>query len=266
MTAKRNETQHELAAFSDRVVAFALDMSLFVGAYFVTLKLAFPKYSVLSNPHEGVWAPAWTALFLLFQAYMSSEGRVSPGKALVGIRVVSREGEALSIAQAAFRSGAYLVSSVMNLGFAWSLLDPARQCWHDMAVGSLVVESRPRTTLARATLRASAGGIMALIGGLWYWNHVALPRYERIMDVAYAKVGLEEISKLQQVHRLLHGRYAKDLDALAKLSGEPEVFKRDMSRLFDANKGIKIEADKNGYRVSAHANDDLRTLVAVNGK
>lgn len=263
--SKEQDRQHELAGFGDRVVAFALDMSLFLGGYFATLKLAFPRYSVLSNPHEGIWVPAWTALFLLFQAYMTSEGRVSPGKALVGIRVVSSEGEPLSLGQAVVRSLSYLPSSILNLGFLWSILHPARQCWHDMAVGSLVIESRRRSVFAHAVLRASAGGVLALIGGVWYWNNVARPRYDRIMDVAYAEVGLQEISKLQQVHRILHGRYAKDLDSLAKLSGEPEVFKRDMSRLFDAKEGIKIETDAEGFRVSARATDEERTLVAVSG-
>lgn len=259
------DLQHELATFSDRVAAFGIDLGVFALGYLVTLKLAFPKYSPFSNPHESVWLLAWTALFLLAQAYLSAEGRVSLGKGLVGIRVVSPHGEPLSIGQATVRSLSYLPSSLLNLGFLWVLFNPARQGWHDMAVGSLVIETRRRSPLERAGLRALAGGIIAVIGANWYWNHIAQPRYERIMDVAYARVGLDELQRLQEIHKLLNGRYAKDLDALAKVSGEPEVFKRDMSRLFDKQAGVKIEADSKGYRITAYATDVNRTLVAAHG-
>lgn len=265
MSHHKDDHHHELAGFSDRVVAFAVDMSLFVGGYFLSLSLLFPQYSVFRNPNEGVFAAAWTGLFLLFQAFMTSEGRRSPGKALVGIRVVDLHGDSLSVGQAFVRSLAYLPSSVLNLGFAWVLANPARQGWHDLAVGSLVIESRRRSALTRATLRAASGGVLALIGSLWYWNNLAKPRYEAIMDVAYAKVGLEEISKLQRIYKIQNGRYTDDLGKLAPLTGEPKVFLDDMGRLFDAKAGIKIELKDKGYRVVARATDSRRTLVSLDG-
>ena len=102
----------------------------------------FRKYSVFINPYTGQWALLWTGFFLVYQGYLSCEGRRSLGKAAMGLRVVGREGEALGLGAAAMRSALYVVSSILNLGFLWSLLNPERRCWHDMAVGSRVT-ARP---------------------------------------------------------------------------------------------------------------------------
>lgn len=264
----RHESENadlNLAGFGDRLVAFSADIALAAAGYFLTLKLAFPAYAVFLNPHSGRWLALWTALFLVYQGLMSGEGRVSLGKRLVGIRVVTVDGEPLTLGQSLLRSVTYLVSSVLNLGFLWSLFNPAKQCWHDLVVGSVVVESRPRAPFERVLIRAGSVACLSFFAGLWYWNTLAAPRYYQIMDVAYAQVALEEIALLQKVHRRQTGRYADNLLALAPLTGQPLAFMRDMTGLFDVKAGIKIKTSKKGFTILARAMDVGRTPVTYSG-
>src|SRR3989339_435043 len=113
----------QLAAFSERIVAFTLDLALFGACYYASLALVFRKYSVFLNPYSGQWALMWTGFFLVYQGFLSCEGRRSLGKAALGIRVVDRDGAPLGVGAAALRSLLYVVSSILNLGFLWSLFN-----------------------------------------------------------------------------------------------------------------------------------------------
>jgi uncharacterized RDD family membrane protein YckC len=259
------EEQLLLAAFSERAVAFGLDVGLFTAGYLASLKTFFPKFSPLLNPHAALWTALWTALFLLYQAYFSSEGRVSVGKRIMGLRVVGLDQEPLSLGSAILRSATYLVSSVFNLGFAWSLMNPLRQSWHDLATGSLVLCDRRRSPLGGFMVRAAAAAYITGIGCLWYWHSYAEPRYDSIMSVASAKVGMHELVQLEQVHRVAYGKYTNDLDALAQMSGQPLQFQKDMSAMFDAGEGIRITTTSKGFEIRARATDPGRTLVSYRG-
>jgi uncharacterized RDD family membrane protein YckC len=262
------KNQHEdfkVADFSERVVAFSIDLALFGGLAYLSLGLLFRSFTIWANPHEEQWLALWSALFLIYQAYFSSEGRASLGKRLVGLRVTDMEGDALTLGQSMIRSALYLVSSIFELGFAWALFNPARQCWHDMAVGSVVVSTRERRGAGLALLRGLSALCLALFAGIGYWHYVARPRYHRLMDVGYAKVGAREVSLLQQLHFLERGRYANSLEELAPLSGQPTIFLADMNKLFDSKLGVKIKPSAKGYTFQARANDDNRTLIAFAG-
>ena len=267
MHRKHADVEHErhLASFSDRVVAFSIDVALFVAGYFLTLKAIFPDYAALVNPHQRTWTALWTVLFLGYQGYASGEGRASLGKSLMRLRVVDTDGRPLSLGSSAVRSVSYLLSSVLNLGFLWTFFNPARQGWHDMVVGSVVVEHGRRGARWRFASRAAASGLAALVAGLWYWNNFAAPRYRRVMEVGYAQVGLEELKQLERLYHLKHGKYANNLLDLAPLTGAPQVFMTDMAALFDPKLGVDIRTTNTGYQIVAHAVDPERTLVAFNG-
>lgn len=266
---KKNAHAHheelQVADFSERVVAFSLDLAIFAALSYGSMALFFGQYTIWANPHEGQWLGLWLAVFLLYQAYFSAEGRVSLGKRLVGLHVADVEGHDLPLGQAMIRSGLYVLSSIFNLGFIWALFNPARQGWHDMAVGSVVVSRGGRGAGRLFAVRSLAALCLSLYAGIWYWHYVAGPRYHVIMDVAYAKVGAREISLLQQIHYLDEGRYATSLEELSKVSADPKIFLADMNTLFDRKSGVKITPTKSGYQFLAHANDDDRTLIAFNG-
>lgn len=250
------------ADFSARVVAFSVDLGLAAAGYFVSLKLCFPAYSPFLNPHARLWIALWTAAFILYQAYASCEGRRSAGKALVGLRVVDARGEPLSMGAAAVRSALYLASSIFNLGFLWSLWNPARQCWHDMAVGSRVISDHPRTPARTAAMRALACLCAAILGGGWYWNNILGVRYRRVTDLAYANVELKELKGLQRLHYRRRGRYATSLAELAAFSSSPQDFLHDTPLLLT---DIRITTTPTGYKILANAADDGKTPIVFTG-
>lgn len=62
------------------------------------------------------------------------------GKAMMGIRVVAKDGRPLPVARALMRAVAYLISLVPLFGgFFWILVDRDRRGWHDYIAGSRVV-------------------------------------------------------------------------------------------------------------------------------
>jgi uncharacterized RDD family membrane protein YckC len=71
----------------------------------------------------------------------------TPGKALLGLKVVKKNGEKLSIFRSLLRFFAYWISAIpIFLGFFWVLWDSKRQGWHDKIAGTQVmyIPRKPR--------------------------------------------------------------------------------------------------------------------------
>lgn len=251
------------APFSARVVAFTADIALAAAGYFLSLALLFRGEPVLDSRHGPLFVTLWTAAFLLYQAYMSCDGRRSAGKALAGLRVVDAEGQPLAAGRAALRSAAYLFSSVLDLGFLWALVDGKGRAWHDLIAGTFVVAAAPASAARTRAQRAGAAACLAVFAGLFYWRHVVKPRYERIMAVSAARASLEEMKVLQRLYFYGHGMYAVTTDQLSVQSSKPEEFKADLSELLDMKYGVSISSSDTGYVISARARDDLETPVEV---
>lgn len=78
----------------------------------------------------------------------------TPGKAFLGLRVVSSEGRPLRLRQALRRLVGYWLSALpLFAGFLWVLIDDGRRGWHDKFAGTKVVyawEARMGQTFAEA--------------------------------------------------------------------------------------------------------------------
>lgn len=252
------------AVFSERALAFAADYALFAAIWAALVKASDPALPVLHNERGALVGLLLAAAFLVYQAFFSCEGRVTLGKRLLGLRVADAEGEPLSLGAALFRTACYGPSSFFYLGFFWSLLDPRGRTWHDLAAGSLVVTAAPLTDRRRLASRGAAGLLLAAFAGLWGWRNLYEERYLRIMTVAHAKAGLEEVRTLQELYKLKHGRYAGGLMALSSASLDPQGFLRDASALYRLS-SFRFEADAKSYSVIVRAKDPRGTLVAVSG-
>jgi len=261
----KNEQELEVADFSRRVSAFAVDIVLFVALFLLALKILFPG-ELLSTHSKGM-PMAWIfiALFLLYQAFFSSEGRASLGKHLLGIKVVDCDGNALSVPAAAVRSLAYLLSGMFSLGFIWGLFSKNRQTWHDLLTGSVVVSVHPPSPAFRRAALAGAWCAVLALGVIYTWQIALAAPYYRGKTLASAQSGLEELGRLEQIHKELHGSYTTSIVGLANISGEPHRFIKNMTGLFDAAEGIDIQVTGNSFLISAQARDRKHTPLRLAG-
>jgi uncharacterized RDD family membrane protein YckC len=263
---KKNDHRHDeqhLATFSERVLAFTVDWGVFAIGFLLSPRVLIAQEATLRQ--EGVWYLLWASLFLVYQAYAASDGRVSLGKNLLGLRVVDLDNHPLTFGRAVIRSVGYLASSVFSLGFIWPLFAASRQAWHDLAAGSVVIRVGHRPSRSIALVQAGACACLALFAGLWAWQRVVSPRYYRIMVVGHAQVALKEMAQLQTAYHDEKGRYADNVFALASVSVAPRAFLANATRSLDAGSGVKFQVSPKGYTIIARARDSRSTLVSISG-
>ena len=84
-----------------------------------------------------------TGLNILYFSYFeSSEKQATPGKQLIKLKVITKEGTGLSLSQALLRNAGKIVSQlVLYIGFFMCLFTANKQCLHDLFVGSFVIKN-----------------------------------------------------------------------------------------------------------------------------
>lgn len=100
----------------------------------------------------------WLALY--FTAFTVAWRGYTPGKRLLGIRVIRLDGKPLTTWQCFERFGGYSASLATGLlGFAQILWDRNRQALHDKIVSTVVVHERPvRRSIPDSTAEQATGG------------------------------------------------------------------------------------------------------------
>lgn len=86
-----------------------------------------------------VWVFALPVIFGLYCITFWLLAGETPGKALLGLRVVRRDGSPLGAWNAIVRAPAYLISAIFMIGFAWAAVDRRNRGFHDMIAHTLVV-------------------------------------------------------------------------------------------------------------------------------
>lgn len=260
-----SETELKVADFSERVTAFSIDIILFILLFLLALKALFPGEPISTHSKGLVMARAFIALFILYHSYWNAEGRLSLGKRLMGIQVVDEEGNPLGLWKSALRSAAYLLSGTLGLGFIWGLFSRDRQTWHDVIVGSVVVSKRPKSAGFRRLALAGSWCAVLLLAAVYAWELVLAEPYYRVMTVANARVGLDELGRLEQIHKEVYGGYTASLVRLGNLSGEPQRFMKNMTGLFDPEAGITMKVTRQSYLIAAKARDRKHTPLRLAG-
>lgn len=77
-----------------------------------------------------------------FMVYFNGQ---TPGKFMLGLRVVKKNGKRVSWLDALLRNVfGYTISGLFLLGYLWAAFDRERQTWHDKMAGTVVVDERKR--------------------------------------------------------------------------------------------------------------------------
>lgn len=88
-----------------------------------------------------VIAAVLIVVYLLYFTLFTGWRGQTPGKMLVGIRVVDAAGEFPGLRRAFMREvvGKFLSSTAFYVGFLWPIWDPQKQAWHDKIAETWVV-------------------------------------------------------------------------------------------------------------------------------
>ncbi|MDD5657135.1 MAG: RDD family protein [Elusimicrobia bacterium] len=260
-------TQAQLypAKISDRFLAYFLDLLPFLGGFGASVFFAVLKAPVPPAPETyrnlGL---LWAGLLALYQFAGNLAGG-TPGKKLMGLRVVRRDGAALGWGRSLARALGYLASTPLcNFGFLVALVHPESRALHDLLSGALVVEARARSlSEAFMLFAASAGAIVALfLGNLYFTLHQPTPADYLAIDKARA--GLRILAGIEEACKARNGAYTKDLSELAEASGDVEEFKKAMGDIFEPDR-FRLETGVGRYRISAAARDRRKTRVRIEG-
>ena len=123
------------AGFWRRFVATVIDGLLCVGLGYAAQWLGWSTRSLAYQAVTGV------ILLLYFGYFDGSPSGQTPGKRLLGIRVMDFEtGAPLGFGRAAVRQFARGISALaLGLGYLWMLWDPERRTWRDMLTDGVIV-------------------------------------------------------------------------------------------------------------------------------
>lgn len=142
------------ATFLERVIAFVIDGVILgivggiAGAIF-----SIPGGLISGDGSDGTMVMVGSLLSLVgslvqlviyigYDIYFWTKSGQTPGKMIMKIKVVSVEGNLLTMGGAVMRVIGYFVSSfVCMLGYLWPLFDKDQQAWHDKIAKTYVVKA-----------------------------------------------------------------------------------------------------------------------------
>jgi uncharacterized RDD family membrane protein YckC len=143
------------AGFFSRLEAFVIDL-VFLSiiemgiSAFIQAFLRFFQLSTIAANLQAIWANSainmavgvtFSILFVIgyFTFFWSLVG-FTPGKAVLGLKVVRKDGQKMSFGRSVLRFFSYWISALpLFLGFFWVLWDPNRRGWHDKIAGTQVL-------------------------------------------------------------------------------------------------------------------------------
>jgi uncharacterized RDD family membrane protein YckC len=94
----------------------------------------------LGGQFLGLISPILSLVVLSYFVFFWTLVGYTPGKALMGLRVVRQDGQPLSFRRALVRYLCYWVSAIpLFLGFIWILFDHQHEGWHDKIADTHVI-------------------------------------------------------------------------------------------------------------------------------
>jgi uncharacterized RDD family membrane protein YckC len=129
---KRGVVDYELADLGTRFIALIID-SIILGI--IT--------GILTRPGLAAGGFASFVVGIIYQWYfLTQQNGQTPGKRMMGIRVVKVNGEPLQAADVIVRYVGYFINTfVFMLGWIWAAFDSKSQGWHDKLAGTYVVKA-----------------------------------------------------------------------------------------------------------------------------
>jgi uncharacterized RDD family membrane protein YckC len=166
-TPEQVALEFPLAGVGSRFLALAIDMLLQIAIALLVLAAVAGAWSLLRPRSGGPWflAVVIIAGFLLFYGYFAGfeafwHGQ-TPGKRLVGLRVLSVTGRPARIDEAILRNLLRVIDQlpgVYAIGIVTMLISSRNQRLGDLAAGTVVVHEKALSAPVMAVAKPAAGG------------------------------------------------------------------------------------------------------------
>lgn len=198
------------AGFFSRSIAFAIDtvivsIAFMFAAWFLSATVEAlqtgPLFDFLTRGLPGLKriagfliSPGATGLYafisiLLYHVFFLSFAGQTPGKAVMGIRVIPLRGGKMSLWRGTIRFIGYYISGFfIGLGFFWILIDDRRLAWHDKIARTCVVyawDARPdESFLVYATqqLVARRDALRSILTRSKSFDHIVIEKKTDTID------------------------------------------------------------------------------------
>ncbi len=127
------------AGFGVRLVAYIID-AIIVAVVVAVLRAL--GQAIGSDLLATLGSGVGSLIGIIYYVYFWGSSGQTPGKRIMGLRVIGRDGGTGGIGYGAafLRWIGYIISAVVIfIGFLWIIWDPERQGWHDKIAGTHVI-------------------------------------------------------------------------------------------------------------------------------
>ena len=140
----------EKIGFLTRLVAYIIDgIIITVGVWIIYAIFGLGGFAAGQATSEVVFttthaiglilAIVWSIGYII--VFWSVKGQ-TPGKMIMGIKIISTDGSPIGVGKAILRLIGYAISGIVfYLGFLWIIWDKDKQGWHDKIAGTYVVKA-----------------------------------------------------------------------------------------------------------------------------
>jgi uncharacterized RDD family membrane protein YckC len=143
------------AGFISRAEAFIIDListttgGLLAIVMFELIYRFFGLNRIFGNLRVTQYSPLiFSLVVLVYYMYFWTVLGYTPGKFLLGLKIVRKDGSKITLGRSFLRFIGYWISAIpLFLGFIWIIFDRRRQAWHDKLAGTQVIymqKIRPR--------------------------------------------------------------------------------------------------------------------------
>lgn len=254
------------AGFSERFLAYVIDALPFLGANYLTVTFLSGSGAQLRSSGLLRIQLAWLAVYIIYEAVLSSGGRATLGKYLLNLRVVARDGGPLPFTKALARAFSYFISSAtLNIGYIIALFTGENRALHDYIAGSKVVSIKERGDVADGLVLALSWALMATLGGLWLNSNVLKLSPEEKAQIITAHRTISKLGVLEEFYLRENGHYTNDLRNLATLTGNVDAVRTELLKNLEPQ-SLVITSNGRNFIIEAQARNWRKTRIEVKSR
>ncbi|MFH2020076.1 MAG: RDD family protein [archaeon] len=198
-TAKPSQNP-EYVGFGTRFVSYMIDtiilfligyaVQVMMGNNYIATLISAKTLEDIANMNPNGFLTniiGFVVSFAYFVGFWAMNGGATPGKVLLGLKIVSKDGKSINLSTSLLRYVGFLVSNILfGIGFIWILFDKEKQGLHDKIAATYVVRTGRDQTLGTIIAIVALLFYMCLMGYVIYKSYIIainnLPSAETIYN------------------------------------------------------------------------------------